>query len=363
MAVVAFPTGGSRAQPADDAMSLQDRYSVEVTVKGTRPTQSASKKQALAEGKRQAFYQALLELAPEQAREIYRKLRGKPLDRFIKSIKITNEVRKARYYGADVIYHFDKSKLARVIGADRGVRDEAGVPEGEGLLIIPPYDAAGDQLLLFERQNLWRAVLNNAALEIGGGLLVMPFGDPQDDALLTDEVLLTGNKQVLKEMARRYGTRNVVIAQARRRKVEDMPVIEVLLRPAGGSRQDERLLKYKTQDPTETVDVVLRRAARDVASKLNDSLENYSLFGVPPEKRIKHRMVRADYRFGTQWRKILATIESLSQVQHIDIQRLGTTYAILKLSHRGPAAVVKQALEARGLLVNSQRSLWRVGLR
>ncbi len=345
-----------------EAVEEVETVDINLTVKGTQDVLADSKKQAINEGEKGAFYKALMKLAPKQARDIYRKLRGEDITRYVVSFTIEREVEKAGYYEADITYRFNKPMLEQVIGVDKGIADADGIPTGNGLLIIPPYDTGEADIWLFERENLWRAILNNVALEVGQGLLVMPFGDPRDVTLLSDNVILSGDEETLAQLARRYGTRNVVIAFARSREVDDKPLVEVVLRKAGGKKSEEMVLQYPGRLAEDTLDLLLARAAREVSLKLRESIDDFSVFGVSEADKVKPLVVRAEYGYGRDWRKILETMETLPGLESIEVGAVATHYAQVTLLHRGSQAMVNKAMLARGLNVDTSNTYWVVRL-
>jgi Uncharacterized protein conserved in bacteria (DUF2066) len=334
---------------------------ITVTAKATKQSAEEAKAQVLNDSQRTAFYMALEKTAPKQARDLYRKLRGSPLSRFIASFTIGREVQKAGYYEADVTYRFDRSALMGLVGEDQGLNADAGVPTGNGLLIIPPYDP-GEKLVLFEPQNLWRAILNKVALEVGQGTLVMPFGDEKDIAILSDETVLSGDPKTLAALARRYGTRNVVIAFARSRVTEKGLLVEVVLRKAGGKKQDEIIKRYKAYSQDDTLDKVLGRAALATSLRLRKSLEEYSLFGTPEDRKLKGLVIRAEYQFGHQWRQIQKMLEAAPGLHHLEVGAVGTTFAQATLFYRGSKSDIQQMLLARNLKVDTSKEYWVVRL-
>ncbi|NET71513.1 MAG: DUF2066 domain-containing protein [Sphaerospermopsis sp. SIO1G2] len=320
-----------------------------------------AKRLALNEGEKKSFYQALVQKAPTQARDIYRKIRGSDITSYLESFTIFDETRRGQFYEADVTFRFNKIKLGRLIGHQHGVYETHQEPQGEGVLIIPLYDTEENGLLLFQRTNFWRAILNNVALEIGQGRLVMPFGDPQDTAILSDQVLFTGNKRALMEMAQRYGTRDVVIAFARSRMVEGKPIVEVVVRKAGASKEEEEVQQYTSQMTGETLDMLLVRAARDVALNLRESMDTLSASakqGADDQGRVL--VLRVEYRYGRHWRQILEVLNTLPGLERLAIRSVGTTRAQVTLTYQGEASIMHKAMIARGLVVDASQEYWVV---
>ncbi len=335
---------------------VDETIPIDITVQSSRDTIAQAKKQSMQDGEKQALYQAMNTLAPGKARSLYKSLRGKDITRFVRSYTVTREVVRSGYYEADVTFRFDKSMLHRLTGTkDKDTPQEGAA--GDALLIVPPYDTGGD-MLLFDRANLWRAILNNVALEIGQGALVMPFGDPRDEAALTDESIIAPDVQEMARLASRYGTRNVVIAYARSRMFENKPIVEVILRKPGGKKEDERVLQYKARSEDETLDLMLARAARDVSLRLRDDIEHYTLFGDNEQNRIKGLVLRLEYQHGREWRNMRRMLDTMPGLVKLSVGAISTDYAQVTLMYRGTPELIKKALLAQGFTVNTEHDYW-----
>ncbi len=335
---------------------------IPLSVTAKADTAADARKEALVSGERKAFYAALAKIAPTQARDIYRKLRGKDLSQYLDSLTVTREVQRAGSYEADVTYRVNEESIKQFIEQEKGIfagTDEEAPPQGAGLLIIPPYDA-GNELLLWERENLWRAILNNVALEVGQGTLVMPFGDPRDISILEDEVIFSGDKQALSTMAKRYGTRNVVIALARSRQEGGKYLVEVTLRKAGAKASEEVTMQYKASDTAETLDMLLTRAARDSAEQLVNASQSFSLFGVKEADKVKPIVMRLEYNTGKQWRDMLGTLETLPGLSSLDIGAVGVNAAEATIFYKGSESMISRSLVTRGFSVDDSKKYWVV---
>lgn len=330
-----------------------------VTIKASKPSAQEAKAQALAEGERQAIYAALDKLAPTQSRVLYRTIQGTDLSRFVVAFTITRSVSKAGYYEADILYRLDKTKLVALIGENQGIAaTPAGDPTGHGLLILPAYETAGSKLMLFEPENLWRAILNNVALEVGQGTLVLPFGDKADKAALDNAALLAGSKEIFSRLATRYGTRNVVIVTAKTQEKNGVNSVEVRLRKPGADAQQDIVLPYVASSPTETLDLLLARAAREVSLKLRASAENYSLFSTSEDQKLKLLVLRADYAQGSQWRTMLALLQALPGLDHLTVDAVGANHAKVSLYYRGESTLLERSLLAHNMVVEKRETFW-----
>jgi hypothetical protein len=325
---------------------------IKIMVKAEKNDAKAAKEAAIHDGLRQAFFQALMQLAPAQARDVYRKVRGADFMRYVKTYTIDREVAKVGSYEAEVLFRFDRTKLNDVIGIEAGLSESQEDPEGEGLLIIPAYEVGG-RALLFEQGNDWRLILNNIALEVGQGALVMPFGDVRDQRTVTFEALLAGDVDTFKKMARRYGTRNVVIATAKAQIEAEQMVVQVRLRRVGGKKEDDVVLQAKDTTATQTLEGLLAKIAQATAVKLQDSISDYSLFGMSEKNKVHTVVLRAEFAHGFQWRYMVDRLQSVPNLVKLDVGAVGVDFAQATLFHKGDVSVIVHYLQQQGLIIDA----------
>lgn len=340
--IIAFSTQVFADKTSDKLMEI------DIIAKSSQNDADYAKKVALSDAKKQALYQALLKLSPKCAREIYRNLRSTDLNAYIHSYTINKQKQKAGYYEADVKFRFYKSKLNEVVGIEEGIINSDADPAGEGLLIIPLFQA-GEKLLLFEQGNEWRYALNDVALEVGQGDLVMPFGDVRDQAIADSSAALSLSKDAFVKMARKYGTRNVVVARAKLDMSGELPIISVSLQRVGGKSTNNIGKNYTARDERESLMSLFNRAATDTAMRLYHSMNDYSLFGESEANKIKAIVLRAEYPNGKKWREALQKLESLPNLVRLDVGMVSMNSAQVTLLYRGDDAVMKGAIAARGL--------------
>ncbi|TAE33110.1 MAG: DUF2066 domain-containing protein [Alphaproteobacteria bacterium] len=359
---------GSVAQTSMDLVEEKKApttVDVMVTVSSSGKTVEEARKKAILAGERQAFYKALVMLSKDKARDIYRSVRNNNLDRYVQSFTVTREVEKPDAFEADIVYRFHHNLMDGLVAVQYGMLgQDLSTPEGDGLLIISVL-RNDDVLLTFQEGNQWRSIMNNVALEVGQGLLITPFGDPRDMALLSDEVLIAAEKESLMKVARRYGTRNIVIVTARviePQKTTNPLVVEVGLRKVGESSKNERIVRFKALSPDETHDVLFSRAAREICLQLRASLKDYSLFADEDAEKIKPLVIRAEFRSGRQWRTIQKMLLNIEGVESKALRALSPDFAQMTMMYRGTSDPIKQSLLAQGLEVNDSKEYWVVRL-
>ncbi len=314
----------------------------------------------LARAEQQAFFRLLEQLIPDEALEVGNKVKPDQVSQMVQSFEILEEKTTAGRYQAEVLYRFNEAAVEKLLSEVKGL-----VPgsTSQALLVIPAYDD-GKTLKLWEPDNVWRNNLNSIALQAGKGVLVMPYGDPKDVFVVDHETILSGDKETLTKLAERYGTRNVVVAMAKNVAQEgEMPHIQVLLRRAGAAKNEETVMDYPAMEAGETKELLLVKAAKEVAERLVNSTQQYSLNYDAEAASMQARVVRAEFRHNRDWMELRRSFDNLPKVEYVDIGAISPGYAQLTLYFRGSDIMIEKALVARGLSVEEVGQYWRVSLR
>lgn len=319
---------------------------------------------ARSNGLRQAEGAALLKLLeaqlPEKAATIVARIPPEQVGELVSDFEVLQEKSTARQYAAEIRYRFDKEKINRLMAEEQGLIPES---DSRALLVIPLWQE-GNKLMLWEKENPWRNQMAAIVLQEGRGKLLLPYGDPKDTFILDNETILSGEREAMVALAERYGTKNVVIAQARNMAKEGEPAhIRVLLRRPGAAKQEETQEQhYVAAQPAETESVLLARAAQDIARQLTEATGNYSLFANEEARQVKARVVRAEFRHSREWMQIKKAFEGLPNVEYMDIGAVSPSFAQVTFYFRGSDALIRKALLTRGIEVQDVSDYWQVSL-
>lgn len=345
------------AAPASFAGSAEE---VTVSVQTSGESALIARSNGLKKAESDALLKVLTARFPDKAADMAARIGPEKVGELVKTFNVVRESSTARNYTAEIHYEFDKSNLDRLVAEERGLVPEI---DSHALLIVPVWQA-GTSLMLWEVENPWRTVMSRVALAEGRGMLLVPFGDPRDAFIMNKETLLSGEREALVQLAERYGTKNLVIAQARNVAEEGQPPhIRVLLRRPGTGKEEEVVkLDYKAEPATETETALLARSAQDVAKRLAESTGQYSLFGEDAASKVKARVVRAEFLYNREWMQLKRAFEGLPNVEYVDIGAVSPSFAQLTFYFRGSDAMIRQALLTRGLEVNDVGDYWLITL-
>ncbi len=339
-----------------------DAMAQEVTVQVESEGESAllARSNGLKQAENKALLQLLETIYPEKANEIVSRLKPEQAGQLVKDFKVVRDKSTAHNYAAEILYIFDREKVDRLIAEERGLAPQV---DSKALLVIPVWQE-DNQMLLWEPKNLWRQTMNAIALPEGRGKLVLPFGDPHDAFILDHETLLAGDRAAMVALAERYGVRNVVIARARNVAEENEPPhIRVLLRRPGMKQESEPVvLDFKAEPATQTQAPLMARAAQEVAQRLAESTQNYSLFMDDEAQKVKARVARAEFRHNREWMQFKRAFEGLPGVEYMDIGAISPNFAQVTFYFRGSDALIRRALMTRGMEVRDEDAYWVLSL-
>lgn len=342
------------------APALGAAQEVSVQVEATGESALLARASGLKQAESEALLKLLQEIYPEKAAEIVSRVGPDKAGQLVDSFDVVQEKSAAHAYAAEIRYRFNREKVERLIAEERGLAPQI---DSKGLLILPLWQQ-GNELLLWEPKNMWRHLMSTAAMREGRGLLVLPFGDPHDAAILSHETLLAGDRKAMVALAERYGVRNVVIAQARNLAQENEPPhLRVMLRRPGLKAEAEpAVMEFAADNPSQTQKQLLERAAREVARHLAESTAQYSLFADDKAEKVKARVARAEFRHNREWMQLKRAFEGLPGVEYMDIGAISPSFAQVTFYFRGSDALIRRALMTRGLQVNDAESYWVITL-
>ncbi len=328
--------------------------SVAVSVDETSNTALNARTAALRKSEKQAFWKLIDRMAPEKSAEFQSSISDGFLHSLVKDFTIKDEKVTAGRYRANITYIFDSVKVKRFIFDSEAVITGSA---NDNILILPILDD-GHGLKLWEKDNIWRSIFNKAALEVGKGKLIMPYGDAGDKHFIDNEILLSGDKMAMSKISQKYGTRKSAFVVAKLSKNDGQIIMDVRLRRAGAVR-DEVGFSY-TGLQGETVKKMMFRAARDIAKKLSDATDRYSLFKKKKGEGLSQQKVKIYFKNSREWQKLRNILNDLSDVELLSEDAVTIDYAKVTLYYAGSEMILKRGILAQGLKLNAKHDDWVV---
>lgn len=323
---------------------------VKIDVDETSSTTEEAKEEAMQASRKHAFWVLLDRVVPEHADTVQQNITSENVNDLIQKVEITNEIKTPGRYRASIVFTFDEGKTVRTLAEHVGLLANTGV---DTLVVLPALDD-GVSLFLWEKENIWRNIVNETLLELGINKVVAPFGDPRDRDIVTNSVLLSGDRAILKKIAERYGTRNAVIMMAKPRLSNKYVVLNVLLRRAGANGEEAEL-RYAAR-PGEKIEDLMKRAAIDVIPRLAEPDDKYVILQ-PDKSTTRPLKMRIEFTKGREWKELQDMLQGLPMVEKLEIHRVSVDFVVATLYHKSSRSLIQQLLLQRKLNVRDDDNL------
>lgn len=340
------------------AWAVVNKVEVIAGVMGTSPLDAQQK--AVDYAKKRAFFLTLSKLAPGKAEEIAKSLTTDQIYAHVRGYeliedKIDNE--DPNYYLAKYHVSVSEDMVQRLL-----VNDGANLNQEANPIVVLPVLRDGDRILFWEDDNIWRSIWNGLALELGEGLLVMPYGDPTDRLITDSSTVLSYDFAALSDIAQRYGAGEIVVAVATYVRDQAPAGVEVVLRRLGPDVNKIKSLYYETDDRNETPESVLPDAARSVAAQLTEIAKTYQGEQLRRIANATKTALRAEFRRITDWADIQKKLNALPRVIQLDIDAISIQSADATLMYETKPENMLEIMRANGLFVRADGEKWIVEL-
>ncbi|MEI6730331.1 MAG: hypothetical protein WCL30_03645, partial [Pseudomonadota bacterium] len=202
---------------------------------------------------------------------------------------------------------------------------------------------------LWQDDNKWRNAWYEAALESGGGLVVVPLGDLNDRVDIDDTNYENATYLTLSRMYERYGIGEIHIVTAFfNQKADPKPTLEVSIKKLLQDKNDLSSMNF-TIHSTENLDKLMSRAANEIAKHIyTQQTIDRSKIEFERVKEINARMNVSDIREWEELRKRLLTHGNIVSIKLNSISFYETTMTI---SYKGTPDMLGKTLVTAGLRV------------
>lgn len=343
------------AAHAGDAL-VTSETSVDVTGKDAADART----QAMAKGEVDALTELLNKLtAPGQAQDIIATLDAKKISALVRGVEVVDEKITSDRYRAKLIVSFDADEVSALIGkfAASDAKEETAVATG-AFLVIPAYEE-DENLMLWEEDNPWRVAWKMLGLEVTSGDVVVPYGDSNDTALIDLKTLTSANYSTLSPLAIRYGITDIVVLQAKYVRAPDM-MLTVVKRRINRLKNEVNVLTFRA-DPQETRDMLLARAARDIADNMqNKKTEEASVVrGSRGGERGKIMML-ASISTLRSWTDLRTRLSSLPMVERVELLAMSPQQVDMVIHYRGSLESLAAGITSQKIRLSKNPDYWVV---
>jgi hypothetical protein len=295
---------------------------------------------------------------PGQTQDILNQLDAVKIAGMVRGTEILEEKITENRYRARMIISFDAdavSTLITKVSAASGEEEEAHATTNS-FLVIPSYEE-DKTVSLWEEKNLWKHVWKSFAIENLSGDIVVPVGDNSDIAVIDVATLSSATYSSLSPLAIRYGASDIVILSATYTRKPDT-MLTVVKRRMGRTRNEVNALTYRA-DPQETRDMLLARAARDIAENLHDKKteEVSTTKGAVGGERNKI-MILASITTLNSWTELKTKLATLPMIDRIEMLAISPQQVDMAVYYRGTPDSLAGGIDSLGLRLGKYNDYW-----
>ena len=340
------------------AWAAVDTIEVIADVTGTSPQDAQVR--ALEYAQKRAFFLSLHKLDPDRAYQVATSLSDQEIAQYIRGYEIAQE----RYlennrYQALVNVSLSDVQLRQLLNQS----DKPAAPlEMNALLVLPVLDD-GEELYLWEGDNIWRSIWNSTALQKGEGKLVLPYGDPTDVQTVDASNVLSRDFETLRPLAERYGAKEVVIVLATYEANRQPPGVLVTTRRLGPATDRVRDYYFEAKSASAPPSSVLVDAATASASVLREAAMQYATVKERSIAQAESIPVSVDFMRLSDWVQVQETMKDIDEVIDLQVGQISIQNAKATLFYTGSLDLLARKLQQQGLRVTPQAGGWSIAAR
>lgn len=331
----------------------------EVSVDVTGKDAADAREQAMLKAEADGLKDLLSKLTtPDQVQDILTNLDPGKIAALVRGTEVLEEKISSNRYRARLMITFDGDEISNLIGK---ISTAGGAIEQTiigSFLVIPAYEE-DNQSLLWEDNNDWRNVWRAVALEVTSGDIVVPFGDNADIAIVDAKTVASANYASLIPLTVRYGVSDIIVLQAKYTHSPDMQ-LAVVKRRINRTQNEVNLLNYRA-DPQETKEMLLARAARDIADiiehKKTEEMETVKAVHGGERNTL---MLLANISTLSSWTQLRAKLSKLPMIDRLELLALSPQQVDMIVHYRGTPDSLANAITAQNLRLVKKPDYWVV---
>ncbi|MBT6283940.1 MAG: DUF2066 domain-containing protein, partial [Rhodospirillaceae bacterium] len=269
------------------------------------------------------------------------------------SFEIESEKRSSVRYLGTLKFRFRRSDVREFLQKSGvGFAETRSKP----VLLLPVYDFAGAKLL-WDDPNPWFLAWNAVPPSDGLVPVRLPSGDLADVRDISAEQAAAGNTDQLALIAERYGASAVLVAEASVTADTGSGTrgLTVATRYFGGTSDGRTAVRSFSYVEGETDDVVIGRAAMQVALQIEEDWKQENLIQFNNQSSLIAEVALADLR---QWVELRRKLQGIAFLQNWQLVAMSRRSASVRLTYYGDAEQLRIALAQRDLVLEQSTVDW-----
>ncbi len=318
---------------------------VEVSVSEVGPTAMEAKQKAVTAAEKKAFSDYVTSKAPQQAAKILAAYDAEQISQFIVGYQVLEESMTDRSYRAKLSMDINDKAVGALFDTATGAGQDAAVTGGGESLLVLPVLRNSSGIFLWETDNQWRQLLNSAALQLGQGKLVMPYGDPTDKLMMDSGSVTNANFAMLSSLAKRYGVGEVLVAVLEPDFEQPAKSLKVDLRFFDGSGAKGQIISVDA-NANESLPQMMQRTADKIVVGLVRRIEKQQQAGSGAATETKTQQLQAVLPMTklTDWVELQKRLKLINAVDSFEVLSADWQEVRMTLHYHGTPEVLGQEL-------------------
>lgn len=350
-----------------------------VEVSATAADGTTARMNAMSQAESEAFKRLLEQLlAADEAATRSANAKAFEISRMVRGYEVHDEKVGATSYSATLDVNFDQAQVqnflnqsvapatGQQVGQTAGIVPPApprvqdtGQPVMRSNVLVLPVLTVNDQTLLWEKQNVWRAIWNRAERS-DTQFIRLPIGDQSDSMVMDADQVLSLPYGSFSPIAERYQAATVIVAEAYPTVSSGVNALGVRLRSLGMQGQSNVLELNYERGSNETQDELMLRAAEDVISRIMREGQARSVDQVQAQAPRSKLTVLTRLNELQDYVVIRNRLMGLPIVEQVEVSAISSQQADLVVHFRGTLQQLETAMASQGLQVSKAYNYWVV---
>ncbi len=356
LGILVFALGAGVAPRTGSALS--DVFTVsDVKVDVTAETAAAAREAAHAEGHVLAMQKLLARLLPRDEMARMRALELPQIVQYVRDFEVEDERTSDVRYLASLTFRFKADAVRDFLRTNSLLFAET---QSKPVLVLAAYGPTGEAVL-WEDTNPWARAWGVRRPDEWLVPLQVPLGDLGDVASVDASQALSGDRERLAALAKRYGTEDVLVTQAVLKGDPEAGTARVQVGSSRiGTQQLQTMLANYTQKPGESLAELLTRAADGVDADVQEAWKQRNLLRPGAQRRI---IVSAPITGLADWLEVKRRLAGVAAVQKSEVTLMSRKRTEVDLTYVGDEQQLILALAQRDLSLSlNPVSGWQVRL-
>ena len=186
---------------------------------------------------------------------------------------------------------------------------------------------------------------------------MIPVGDTKDIVSISPEQAIEGNRKRIQDIARRYGTSEVLLTVMELKSEKGKKMVEVISSRIGLQGKGHTLVQGSENNKESSLSEILFNTAKNLRIELEESWKLANILNFNDKRQLLAKIKIKDLDSLIFLKKEL---EMVSLVQKTEIVSLSIQEALVRIKFFGSSEQLKLALAQKDILLNQGSVYWNL---